>query len=298
MRDCSAILLAAGSSRRLGFDKILTPLGGRPGIVYAAEALATHPDVLELIVVTRPDLQDTLKNLIAPLCADKPCRVIAGGKERQDSVYAGLREASSGAELALIHDGARPLLSRELADRVLDRARQTGAAICGRPCADTLKETEDQSTIAATLDRSRIWQVETPQVFRRNWILEAYREVTENGVAVTDDASALETTGRTVSLVESPTLNLKITRPQDWEILEFWLSRHDGAELRKKLHEANNALTPLTGYLPFLRKYRDDSGKFAKYLDAIEKGSRQAVTSLHSAQTLARRLFAAGTDGD
>lgn len=297
MGGCAAILLAAGSSRRLGFDKIMTPLAGCPGILYSVEVLAQHPAVKELILVTRPDLEEPLQELISPVCGKQEWKIIYGGKERQDSVYAGLQAISGGTEFALIHDGARPLLTPALMDSILDVAMKTGAAICGRPCADTLKETEDHATVSGTPDRSRLWQVETPQVFRRDWITEAYRTVIETGASVTDDASALERTGRTVSLVESRGLNLKLTRPQDWEILEFWLSKDGGGELRKRLHEVNNSLMPLTGYLPFLKKYREDAGRFEKYADSVEQGSRRAVSALHAAQVLARKLFPYETDG-
>ncbi|MEM6822938.1 MAG: 2-C-methyl-D-erythritol 4-phosphate cytidylyltransferase, partial [Verrucomicrobiota bacterium] len=291
MTQCSAILLAAGSSRRLGFDKILTPLAGKPAFLYALKVLVASDAIHELVVVTREDLIVELESLIEKEKPSIPFKVIAGGKERQDSVYAGLQEADNVSEMVLIHDAARPLISDDLIHKVLEVACKTGAAICGRPAADTLKQTQDQATIQETLDRSKIWQVETPQVFKRELALEAYRNVIENDRAITDDASAVEALGHVVSLVESTDLNLKITRSADWEILKVWMGNAQGKSLRNDLHKVNNSLMPLTGFLPFLEKYRDNDQKFRKYISQIQSGSREAIEAIQRAQVAARELF-------
>jgi 2-C-methyl-D-erythritol 4-phosphate cytidylyltransferase len=291
MKDCSAILLAAGSSQRLGFDKILTPLAGRPAFRHAFDVLAASPQIGEIIIVTRQDLVTSFHEHLDAKKSLVPVRVVAGGKERQDSVYAGLQAADKTFAMALIHDAARPLITGELVTQVLQVARETGAAICGRPCADTLKKTRDQQTIHETPDRSEFWQVETPQVFLREKILAAYQHVIDSGAAITDDASAVEHVGGTVSLVESKGLNLKITRQADWEVLQIWLSQQRGASLRQFLHQINNELMPLTGFLPFLKKYREQPDKFDSYHAQIVDGTRSAVGTLRQAQAQARDMF-------
>ncbi len=291
VKDCSAILLAAGSSRRLGFDKILTPLAGRPAFRHAFDVIASCPEIGEIIIVTREDLVASFHVHLEGNPSETPVQVVAGGKERQDSVYAGLQAADHKFKMALIHDAARPLITPELVTEVLQVARETGAAICGRPCSDTLKRTRDQKTTTETPDRSEFWQVETPQVFDRSRIQEAYREVIETGAAITDDASALEHAGGVVSLVESKGLNLKITRQADWEVLQIWLAQHRGKALRELLHQVNNQLMPLTGYLPFLKKYQNQSDKFDDYHHKICGGTRVAVETLKKAQIEARSLF-------
>ncbi|MEM6884709.1 MAG: 2-C-methyl-D-erythritol 4-phosphate cytidylyltransferase [Verrucomicrobiota bacterium] len=297
MKDCSAILLAAGSSRRLGFDKILTPLAGRPAFRHAYDVLVTCDEIAQIIIVTREDLVEKFHQHLGGQDPGIPVQVVAGGKERQDSVYAGLKVADTSNRMALIHDAARPLITAELVTQVLQVARETGAAICGRPCSDTLKRTEDQQTICETPDRSQYWQVETPQVFERESILKAYRQVIENSWVITDDASAFERAGGTVSLVESAEVNLKITKQSDWEVLQLWLAQERGTKLRKLLHQISNEFTPLTGYLPFLKKYREVPEKFEDYHSQMLDGTRQGVETLKEAQSEARTLFPDQNDG-
>lgn len=291
MKDCSAILLAAGSSRRLGFDKILTPLAGRPAFRHAFDILASCEEIGEIIIVTRQDLVENFQQQLETHTTDNSVKVVQGGKERQDSVYAGLQAADESFRMVLIHDAARPLITSGLVNEVLQVARKTGAAICGRPCADTLKRTQDQQTILDTPNRSEFWQVETPQIFEREGILNAYREVIESGTAITDDASAFEHVGGNVSLVESKMMNLKITKQSDWEVLQMWLVQDQGVELRQSIHEVNNALMPLTGYLPFLEKYQGQPDKFGKYFEQIKTGIQKAVERLKRAQSVVRQLF-------
>ncbi|MEM1157791.1 MAG: 2-C-methyl-D-erythritol 4-phosphate cytidylyltransferase [Verrucomicrobiota bacterium] len=291
MKDCSAILLAAGSSRRLGFDKILTPLAGRPAFSYAFDMLASCEAIGEIILVTREDLMENFRQYLSEHDPGVRVQLVVGGQERQDSVYAGLQAADASYRMALIHDAARPLLTRTLVADVLKVARDTGAAICGRPCSDTLKKTADHHAVTATPNRSEFWLVETPQVFEREAILDAYRQVIEKGWAITDDASAFEQAGGSVSLVESVAMNLKITKQSDWEVLQIWLSQERGMHLRQLLHLANNQLMPLTGFLPFLKKYRDQTEKFNDYHDQISDGASKCIGTLKELQSEIRVLF-------
>ncbi|MDR2463984.1 MAG: 2-C-methyl-D-erythritol 4-phosphate cytidylyltransferase [Verrucomicrobiales bacterium] len=223
MKTCSAILLAAGRSRRLGFDKILTPLAGSPVLHYALSALKKSPLIAEVIVVTREDILPRVKEIAAAADGDNPLRFTIGGAERQDSVSNGLREVSASAAEVLIHDAARPLLGERVIADTLTVAREHGAAVTAHRANDTLKIADDQQRVTATLDRSKIWAMGTPQIFHRDLIVSAYAKVQAEKLPITDDASAVELLGRSVRLVENHGLNLKITRQADWELLELWL---------------------------------------------------------------------------
>jgi len=291
MSGCSAVLLAAGSSRRLGFDKMLTPLAGRPGFLYAFEVLTRISEINEILVVTRNESREAMQPHLEETGSGIPWRFVEGGNERQDSVSNGIRQADPANGFILIHDAARPLICETLVRAVLEAAEQTGGAICGRPSVDTLKRRKDDGTIDQTLERSSIWQVETPQIFRADLIREAYEKVQMKGLSVTDDASAMEAAGHPVALVASDSLNLKITRAEDWHLLEMVLHYPKGLEARAHLHSVNNALSPLLGYLPFLRKYRKEEARFESYLQKIEEGSRRAVDSLKCCHELMRSCF-------
>lgn len=289
--DCAAVLLAGGSGRRLGFDKILTPLLGRPVISYALEALAQAPEVGRIVVVGKPDSVADLERLARDSVRHQDLKVVVGGAERQDSVWNGLEASGTEWSLTLIHDGARPLLTAEGVTRLLAVAREHGSAVAGSPCTDTLKECRPDGTVLATPDRRRMWQVQTPQVFRTEWIVAGYRQVREEGLVVTDDASAVERAGFPVRLVEIGGPNPKITRPEDWEAVSHLLRLREGFSVRGVLHQFANDLAPLVGYLPLLKKYRDEPEKFEGYWTAVDEGTAQLRKRLSEAQQTAKRLF-------
>lgn len=291
MSYCSAILLAAGRSQRLGFDKILTPLGGQPVLHYSFTALMESPGIQEIHVMTRVDLVDRVKEILGSYRKTKPVHVRAGGQERQDSVWAGLQAISYEATEVLIHDAARPLLTGELIETLLARAREGGSAVAAQRATDTLKVADETGWVGMTLDRSKIWQVQTPQVFSRELIVNAYAKVQEEKAAITDDASAVERLEQQVLLVESKTPNLKITRLEDWENLERLFREKRGRELRRRVHDVSNLMSPLVGYLPLLKKYGGSDAKFSGYLEKFEEGSRQLQVLAQELQKLGRELF-------
>lgn len=294
MSDCSAIVLAAGRGTRLGFDKILTPLAGKPVLEYSLEVFQASADIGEIIIPTRSDIEEEVRACLSRAGVTKPVQVIIGGKERQDSVLAGLRACSAESHLALIHDSARPLIHLELVKRVIQAARDHGGALCGRPCTDTLKRANENQGAVETVDRSGIWQVETPQVFIYRDILEAYERVVRDQCSVTDDASAWELTGKRARLVETGGLNLKITRPQDWDVASLWLLRErgeSGRDIRNDLHAINNALSPMTGYLPLLEKRLTPGGKEHEYIGKISEALSRVLPLLEQIQDKTRELF-------
>ena len=151
----------------------------------------------------------------------KVTHIVSGGKERYHSVYEGLK-AAEGADYVLIHDGARPLLTKEIISRTLKGAEEYGACVAGMPVKDTIKTVDSDGFVAATPDRSRLWQIQTPQAFSYQWIRQAYdklfsREEYQQGI--TDDAMVLETmSSHRVKLIEGSYSNIKVTTPEDMAI--------------------------------------------------------------------------------
>lgn len=288
MPDCAAILLAAGRSRRLGFDKVLTPLAGRPAVCHSLEVLATSPLVSRITIVTRPDIESQIAELAGKIITTKPWEIVHGGAERQDSVAEGL--AHSGNEsYVLIHDSARVLLTHAIIDQVLTAAQETGGAVAASRATDTIKQATGDGIVEKTLDRSTLWIIQTPQIFRRELIARAMENAQTKKIPITDDASALEALGLPVKCVDVPQLNLKITRKTDWRLLEMWLSLEDLASIRRLLHDVNNLANPLIGYLPLLEKHRGSEEKFHSYITSVKTSTASLQEALKQLQILSQR---------
>lgn len=218
---CGAVIVAAGSASRMGgIDKVMAPLGGEPMILRTVRAFEDCEAVKEIVIVTREDLMGP----IAELCSGftKICSVVQGGSSRQESVKLGLLAFSKEVRLAAVHDGARPLVSGELIDKVIRAAHSYGAAAPAIPVKDTIKIFEG-GFIAATPDRSSLRAVQTPQVMDRDLLLGALEKAEQEGTALTDDCSAVEHIGMRVRLVEGEERNLKVTTPLDLKIAELLL---------------------------------------------------------------------------
>ena len=218
---CGAVIVAAGSASRMGgIDKVMAPLGGEPMILRTVRAFEDCEAVKEIVIVTREDLMGP----IAELCSGftKIRSVVQGGSSRQESVKLGLLAFSKEVRLAAVHDGARPLVSGELIDKVIRAAHSYGAAAPAIPVKDTIKVFEG-GFIAATPDRSTLRAVQTPQVMDRDLLLGALEKADQEGTALTDDCSAVEHIGMRVRLVEGEERNLKVTTPLDLKIAELLL---------------------------------------------------------------------------
>lgn len=218
---CGAVIVAAGSASRMGgIDKVMAPLGGEPMILRTVRAFEDCEAVKEIVIVTREDLMGP----IAELCSGftKIRSVVQGGSSRQESVKLGLLALSKEVRLAAVHDGARPLVSGELIDKVIRAAHSYGAAAPAIPVKDTIKIFEG-GFIAATPDRSTLRAVQTPQVMDRDLLLGALEKAEQEGTALTDDCSAVEHIGMRVRLVEGEERNLKVTTPLDLKIAELLL---------------------------------------------------------------------------
>ena len=230
MSTC-AILLCAGRGERLGADipKALVPLAGRPLFSWSLLALQAS-DAIDAIVMVGPVFP--LQHLIAAsgLTSRKVVAFIDGGTARQHSVGRGLAAVPAEHEFVAVHDCARALVSGDVIARAVAGARAHGAAIAAVPLADTLKQVDD-TRIVGTPPRAGLWCAQTPQVFRRDWLLEAHRAAAVGAVA-TDDAALLEAQGHTVHVTLGDALNLKITTPDDWAIAEA-LVDGESPEVRK-----------------------------------------------------------------
>lgn len=222
----AGIIVAAGRSRRMGFDKLETPLAGRPVLWHSLQALAACPELHELIVVTDDTRAARLQTLLAETRPPWAARVryVPGGAERYLSVAAGLEAVSPGTQWVAVHDGARPLVSPADVSRVIQRGQRTGAASLAHRVVETVKRADAQGRVCAAVDRENLWAMETPQVFALSLLRDAYAHAHAQGLAPTDEVSAVAALGHDVWLVESTSVNLKITHPPDLALAERCLS--------------------------------------------------------------------------
>ena len=213
LRYCGAVIVAAGNATRMGgIDKVMQPLGGEPMIVKTVRAFQTCDAVREIVIVARQDLIEKIMDLCAGF--EKVKAVVAGGQTRPESVWAGLNALSPKVKLAAVHDGARPLVSWQLIDRTVRAAHTYGAAAPGIPVKDTIKVVKG-GVVTATLDRSALQAIQTPQVFDYNILRAALKKALKNGAQITDDCSAVELIGVRVKIVDGDERNLKVTTPAD-----------------------------------------------------------------------------------
>ena len=201
-------------------DKLFLELHGSPVVAHTWRRLEQAADVDEIVVVMRNGLQDAFAEIAGNFQLKKPFRLVVGGAERQDSVWNGLGALSPDAEVVAIQDAARPCTSLALIAATIKAARQTGAAVAAQPVTDTIKESADGKRIDRTLDRSRLWAVQTPQCFRVEIIRRALAEARKRGLVLTDDTAACELIGQPVELVLSARPNPKVTRPEDLPFIE------------------------------------------------------------------------------
>ena len=214
----SAILVASGSSRRMGFDKLLAPLGSKNVLALSIEALLAVPEVGELICVTEPERFEVVESLVAN--SSKPIRSVPGGTERQDSVWSGLQAVSPESELVAIHDGARPLVCAETISKCLAIAKKKGAASLAHPVTETLKRANEKGLVCESVSRDHLWAMETPQCFQLPLILQAYNALREDSGIATDEVSAVQSLGASIHLVHNHKPNPKITYPGDLALAE------------------------------------------------------------------------------
>jgi len=213
------IIPAAGLSRRMeGFlkRKPFILLGGRPVIAHALDVLRKLGGVKEIIlVVNKKDLKATGAHF-----GGRRVKIIEGASTRSGSVYNGIKVLNPGCDIVLIHDAVRPFVTADMAQRCIRAAGRFGAAVCAVPVVPTIKSADSHGFVASTSDRSRLWEVQTPQAFKRDLIIKAFKNAGRLNSSITDDAMLVERMGRKVKLVMGSYRNIKITTPNDIKIAE------------------------------------------------------------------------------
>ena len=221
LKSCGVVIVAAGSASRMGgIDKVMAPLAGEPMIVRTVRAFQDCDAVKKIVVVTREDLILPITSLCSGMSKVKA--VVAGGSSRQESVHLGLNALSGEVQLVAVHDGARPLVSWQMIDRVIRAANTYGAAAPAIPVKDTIKVVKG-GVVEQTPDRSNLFAVQTPQVFDFDLLRGALKKVEQEQLQVTDDCSAVEQMGMRVKIVEGDERNLKVTTPMDLKIAQMLL---------------------------------------------------------------------------
>lgn len=226
----AAVIVAAGRGTRMGpeVDKLFIELTGRPVVAHTWQRFNDAACIDEIVLVVRAGMEAVFGALAERYGFRKPFRLVAGGQERQDSVWNGLAAVSAAATVVAIQDGARPCTPETLIAATIKAAEVTGAAAAAQRVTDTIKESDDGVTIARHPERSRLWAVQTPQTFRVEVIRRALAVVRERGQLVTDDTAACDLIGQPVRLVECRSPNPKITTPEDISLLEWHLDRVGG----------------------------------------------------------------------
>jgi len=221
LKTCGAVIVAAGTASRMGgIDKVMATLGGEPMIVRTVRQFQDCEAISEIVIVTREDLILPITSLCRAY--PKVKAVVQGGKSRQESVALGLNSLSDKTKLAAVHDGARPLVTWQVIDRVVRAANTYGAAAPAIPVKDTIKVVEGR-VVKSTPDRSTLFAVQTPQVFDFDLLRGALKKAEQDGAQITDDCSAVERMGFTVKIVEGDERNIKVTTPMDLKIAEMLL---------------------------------------------------------------------------
>ncbi|WP_437186655.1 2-C-methyl-D-erythritol 4-phosphate cytidylyltransferase [Planctomicrobium sp. SH668] len=242
MPNFAIILAAAGKSSRFGDSHRKKPfidLNGRPIWVRALEPLHSHPDVTQSIVVVSPDDAEWFKEKFRPNLAFMNVDVVCGGSERADSVQNALAHVRPDVDFVAVHDAARPLVGSDDVARVFSAATKSGAAIPGTPIASTIKRVQN-GVISETVPREQLWAAQTPQVFSRQLLMEAYAK--RDGFVATDEAQLIERIGHPVSVVECSAINFKITTQDDFKMARVLLDAMPQSKSLKKIHpfEADN----------------------------------------------------------
>lgn len=217
MSKVCAVIVAAGRGTRMraGINKQFLNIKGKPILYYTLKAFENCTLVDEIILVTAIDEIEYCKNeIIKKYNIDKVSNIVAGGAERQHSVYNGLKSLSD-CEVVIIHDGARPFVDRRIIEEGIEFARKFGACTCGVPPKDTIKVKDKTGFSRITLNREELFSVQTPQCFNYDLILNCHERILQDSVKVTDDTSIAEYYGHQVYLYEGSYNNIKITTPDD-----------------------------------------------------------------------------------
>jgi len=217
MAKFSVIIAAAGKGERFGGSekKTFAKLDGRPVFIRSLERFINRKDVCQTILAVAPEDMGTIKSSYAANLGFMNVQLVEGGDQRSQTVAAALDALSEDAEYVAVHDAVRPCVTEKMIDDVFAEATKTGAAILAAPVVGTVKRVSDANVIEETVSRSGLFEAQTPQVFRKEVLIDAYAKLKEKGEEVTDEARAVELAGHAVSVVRSDPTNLKITTKGD-----------------------------------------------------------------------------------
>ena len=218
----SAIIPAAGSGKRFGEKKQLKELSGRPLIHYTLPPFLESSVVGDIIIAAQKKDFDKLAYVVDSIATEKKISIIEGGDTRQGSISKALAKINSNTKYVCVHDAARPFVSRELIEKLINALKTCDAVTVGRKSTDTLKECTD-GIVSRTIDRKKIWQVQTPQAFTKEVIMNAYELAEKQNISATDDSSLVEEAGYQVNIINDSSINLKITTKEDWMMAEALL---------------------------------------------------------------------------
>lgn len=237
MAKFAVIIPAAGKSTRLAMKnrkKVFLEMQGRAVWLRTAEHFVNRDDVTQTLIVVSPEDMEFFKEKYAPNLAFMNIEVVAGGAERSDSVRNGLARVHADVDFVAVHDAARPLLAKEWIDRVFKAAEETGAAIPGVRVTSTLKRVGANGLIETTVSRDGLWEAQTPQVFRRELLMEAFSK--QGNLKPTDEAQLVEHYGHPIAVVEGSPINMKITTAEDFRLAEAALNALPKPSVLRPLH--------------------------------------------------------------
>jgi len=223
----TAVIPAAGQGSRMraGMNKQFLKLLGKPVLVHTLEIFEKCELINDVVLIASQGEEDYCRYLLQEYGLSKITRIVTGGQERQHSVAGGLAQVSNKCDIVAVHDGARPLLLLSHLIKTLEAVSHHDGAVLAVPVKDTIKESMNDKTVKCTLDRSRLWTVQTPQVFRKDVLIYAYEKAMKEGFNGTDDASLAEHFGFRIKVVEGSYENIKITTPEDLDLAELILKR-------------------------------------------------------------------------
>ena len=223
----SAIIVAGGSSQRMRFDKLFAIIAGEPVIAHTIRAFEHATSISEIVVVAREERHDEIRKISRDTGFKKIRSIVPGGERRQDSVRAGLDQIDREAKYVAVHDAARPLITAKQIERAFDQCRVHGSAALAQPVNDTLKRADADLLVVGLVDRHQLYAMQTPQIFERKLIEDAYRGVYAENASVTDEVSAVERLGHKIALVLNDDFNCKITYPRDLPVADFILRERE-----------------------------------------------------------------------
>lgn len=228
MSKVTALIPAAGMGRRMGqkVAKQFLPLGDKPMLAHTLLVFQRASGVDEIIpILSQEDMESCLRDVIEEYHITKVRTLVVGGRERQDSVMNGLQKLEKDASIVLVHDGVRPFVTEEMITQSIELARKGECVAVGVPLKDTVKEVDDRQVVRHTLERSRLWAIQTPQTFPVKTLKRAYTESYRQKLYGTDDATLVERTGGKVRVIMGSYENIKITTPEDLILAEEILKR-------------------------------------------------------------------------